>query len=165
MVSAWPLLKVYLLFGGTLVFLFTFTVINPVVDNVLTPFNSFLAWSTAGVLSLLGSEQVVSSATSVTSSNFAFTIAEGCNGVYALAVVIAGMVALPIRRRPKIVGLVLAILFVMFLNYIRILTLWYAGNTTSFFYDMVHTYLWEFIIIGSGAGFLYFWYEKSVTKS
>lgn len=162
--SAWPLLKIYLVFGLTLIFLFAITMIRPVSDNVLTPFNSFLAWSTAVVLNLMGSDQVVSSGTSVSNSYFAFSIAGGCNGVFALLVVIAGMVALPMRRRPRMVGVILSIALVMSLNYIRILTLWYAGNSVSLLFDMMHNYLWEFVIIGAGSGFLYYWYEKTVTK-
>jgi exosortase H (IPTLxxWG-CTERM-specific) len=165
LIAAWPLMKLYLLFGGTLIFLFTFTMINPVVDHVLMPYNSFLAWSTAEVVSLLGSDHVISAGTTVTSAGFVFSIAEGCNGVYALAVVVAGMVSFPLSWRRKIIGLIIAVVFVMMLNYIRILSLWYAGESGSFLYEAMHTYLWEFIIIGAGAGFLYFWYEKSVKKS
>lgn len=163
--SAWPLLRLYLLFGLTLIFLFPVTLFKPVVNNVLDPFNSFLAWSTAATLSILGESQVVSSGTSVSGADFAFSIAAGCNGVYALVVVIAGMVAFPMSPRPKLVGLILAIVFVTVLNYIRILALWYTGNTSSFLFDITHTYLGEFVIIGSGAGFLYFWYERYVTKN
>jgi exosortase H (IPTLxxWG-CTERM-specific) len=156
------LIRIYLVFGITLLAIFTITMIKPVYFHVVIPFNEFLAWSTAGMLRLLGTEGVTASGAGVSSPGFGFTIAEGCNGIYALAIVLAGIIAFPARWKPKLAGLVMATVFVMALNYIRLLTLWYAGNSLAWLFDTIHLYIWEFVIIALGAGFWYVWYEKFV---
>ena len=113
----------------------------------------------------MGSEGISCSGASVTSPRFGIDIAEGCNGIYALSIVIAGIVAFPARWVPKLIGLALGIVFIMFLNYVRIIALWYAGIYSSFLFDAMHLYVWEFIIIVLGAGYWYFWYEKFVKTS
>ncbi len=158
----WPLLKVYMFFGLVVLALFTLTMIRPVMRAVVLPFNEFLAWSSAGMLTILGNHGVASAGAAVSSGGFGFTIAEGCNGIYALSIVLAGIVAIPMRFRHRLAGLALATLVVMLLNYVRILSLWYAGNSSSFLYEIMHTYLWEFIIIAVGSLFLYLWYERFV---
>lgn len=156
------LIRIYLVFGLTLLVIFTITITRPVYFHVVVPYNEFLAWSTAGMLQLLGSNGVVAQGTGVSSPDFGFSVAEGCNGIYALAIVLAGIIAFPARWKPKLVGLVMATVFVMVLNYIRLLTLWYAGNSLAWLFDTIHLYVWEFVIIALGAGFWYFWYEKFV---
>ena len=158
------LFRIYLVFGVTLLVIFTILMVKPIYYKVIMPFNEFLTWSSAMALNVLGGETVSSSGTNLSSNEFSMSLAEGCNGIYALSIVIAGIVAFPARWRPKLIGLVLAIALIMILNYIRILTLWYAGKAGSFLFDTMHLYVWEFIIITLGAAFWYFWYEKFVKK-
>ena len=162
--SNWPLMKVYLLFGAVLLVLFTIIIIPPIYDRVVEPLNVFLASSSAEVISLLGNENVVSEGKSVSTAGFAINIAEGCNGIYALSIILAGILAFPSGWRAKLLGVMIATVFIMFLNYVRILTLWYAGMSSSFLFDAMHLYVWEFIIIALGAGLWYFWYERYAQK-
>lgn len=158
----WPLLKTYFLFGITILILFTITMIKPVYLKVIVPFNEILASSSGWLIENTGGGQIIVDETSVVGSRFSINIAEGCNGIYALSVVIAGIVAFPVRWKPKMVGLLLAVALIMGLNYVRIITLWYAGIYSSFVFDTMHLYIWEFVIIALGAVFWYFWYEKFV---
>ncbi len=158
----WPLIKIYLLFGVVLLAFFTVMMIKPVYFGLIIPFNNFLAWSSTQALHLFGGTDIVHSGSTVASPGFSIDIAEGCNGIYALAIVVAGIIAFPAPWRPKLTGLALAVILIMILNYIRIITLWYAGLAGSFIFDTMHLYVWEFIIIALGGGFWYFWYEKFV---
>ena len=158
----WPLFRIYLLFGLVLLAVFTVLMLPSVYWKVIMPLNEFLAWSSAELLSLMGTEGISSSGIAVSSPQFGINIAEGCNGIYALAIVIAGILAFPARWPAKAVGLVLGIIFIMFLNYVRIIALWYAGIYSSFLFETMHLYVWEFIIIVLGAGYWYFWYERFV---
>ena len=153
-----------MLFGVVLLAIFTVMIVKPVYFQVVMPFNGFLAQSSAAVIRLLGNTTITCDDTSISVPGFGINIAEGCNGIYALAIVIAGIVAFPARWGPKSIGLILAIILIMVLNYIRILTLWYAGLAGSVLFDAMHLYVWEFIIITLGAAFWYFWYEKIVKK-
>ena len=156
------LFRIYMVFGATLLALFTVTMIKPVYYHVIIPFNRFLAWSSTAALHLFGSEGVTCSGTSISSPSFGMNIAEGCNGIYALAIVLAGVAAMPARWTAKLIGLALAVVLVMALNYIRIITLWYAGITSTFLFSTMHLYVWEFVIIALGAAYWYVWYEKFV---
>ncbi len=155
------LLAAYLWFGATLLVLFTVLMLKSTYHGVVMPFNDFLAWSSAKVLTLIDGEAVVPSGSSVSNSRFGFSIAEGCNGIYALVIVIAGIMALPIRWLRRLIGLVLAIILIMGLNYVRLVTLWFFGQTSPLLFDTMHLYVWEFVIIALGAAFCYWWYEKS----
>lgn len=139
--------------------------IKPVYVEVVVPFNNILASSSGWLIECMGEENIKVDKTLVIGSRFRINIAEGCNGIYALSVVIAGIVAFPARFKPKLIGLILALALVMGLNYVRIITLWYAGIYSTFVFDTMHLYVWEFVIIALGAVFWYFWYEKFVKTS
>jgi exosortase H (IPTLxxWG-CTERM-specific) len=156
------LFKIYLIFIITLLALFTITMIKPVYLHVIVPFNAFLADSSTLLIKALSSRSIVSDGISISSGNFSIDIAEGCNGIYALSIVLAGIIAFPARWRPKLVGLVLAVILIMILNYIRIVTLWFAGAAYPSLFETMHLYVWEFVIIALGAGFWYWWYERFI---
>ncbi|MCP4569727.1 MAG: exosortase H [FCB group bacterium] len=160
--SRWPLIKVYLLFILTILVLFTLIMVKPVYFKVVVPFNNFLAWSSGAVLGLLGTDNISVSGTQVVAPGMGLNIAEGCNGIYALSIIIAGVMAFPARIKQKLIGLALAIAVIMILNYIRILTLWYFGIYSDFLFNTMHLYVWEFVIIALGAGVWYYWYDKFV---
>jgi len=160
----WPLIRIYLIFGAVLLGFFTVMMIKPFYFGIIIPFNNFLAWSSTQVLHLFGGSDIINTGSTISKTGFAIDIAEGCNGIYALAIVVAGIIAFPASLRPKLTGLSLAVIVIMALNYIRIITLWYAGEAGSFIFDTMHLYVWEFIIITLGGAFWYFWYEKFVKK-
>ena len=160
--SRWPLIKAYIFFVLTILVLFTLIMVKPVYFHVVMPFNDFLAWSSGVVLGILGTENISVSGTQITGTGMALNIAEGCNGIYALSIVIAGVMAFPARIKQKLIGLGLAVAVIMILNYVRILTLWYFGIYSDFLFNTMHQYVWEFVLIALGAGVWYYWYEKFV---
>ncbi len=98
------------------------------------------------------------------SPTFTVNIAEGCNGIYALFIFMAGIIAYPSSIRHKLYGLAIGIPFIMLLNYIRIISLWYAGTYAPNLFKVMHLYIWETIIIALGGILWLFWYEKWVKK-
>jgi len=78
---------------------------------------------------------------------FGIEIAAGCNGLEAIAILIAMMVAFPATWRQRIAGLIAGFFAVQILNVVRIISLLYLGIWDKVWFDWFHLYLWQALII------------------
>lgn len=80
-------------------------------------------------------------------SGFAITIEAGCNGVEAMLVLAAGVLAFPASWRLKAVGLVVGVAAIQALNLVRIVSLFYLGQWDLVWFEWAHLYLWQVLIM------------------
>src|SRR6185369_10707063 len=79
---------------------------NPVNDHVIVPFTAAIARFSGVLLRLIG-EPVTVNGTIISSSLFAVNINNGCNGVEAMLILLASIVAFPATLRARAIGLAL----------------------------------------------------------
>ena len=129
---------------------------NPVNDRVIVPFTTGIAHVSGALLNLIG-QTVTVSGTMIASSRFAVNINNGCNGVEAMLILLASIVAFPATMKARAAGLVLGAIAVQTINFVRIITLYLLGAYQPRLFDMFHTAVWQIVIILVAIGFFLVW--------
>lgn len=129
---------------------------NPVNDHVIVPFTEGIATASGFLLNTMG-EQVTVRGTTVTSARFGVNINNGCNGVEAMLILLAAIVAFPASMKARAAGLLLGAVAVQLLNAVRILTLYLLGAYQPKLFDLFHTAVWQIVIILAAIGFFLAW--------
>lgn len=129
---------------------------NPVNDHVIVPFTKAIAVVSGALLNLIG-QHVTVAGTVIRGARFAVNINNGCNGVEAMLILLASIVAFPASMKARAIGLVLGALAVQLLNAIRILTLYLLGAYQPRLFDLFHTAVWQIVIIMAAIGFFLAW--------
>lgn len=142
------MLRFVILFPLLLVLLFVLELLAPVDKHVIMPWTAFLADVSAWLMHTFDSEVVVHGnivGSSVT--GFAIAIERGCNGVEAVIILVAAMLAYPARWLEKLIGIAVGFLCVQGVNLIRIISLYYLGNWNRVWFDWFHLYVWQALIV------------------
>jgi len=129
---------------------------SPVNDNVIVPFTKGVANVSGALLKVIG-QPVTVNGTVIASSRFGVNINNGCNGVEAMLILLASIVAFPASLRARLAGLGLGALVVQLLNAIRIVTLYLLGAYQPRLFDMFHTAVWQILVILSAILFFLIW--------
>lgn len=129
---------------------------NPVNDAVIVPFTEAIARGSGVLLNLMG-EHVSVHGTAVSSARFGVNINNGCNGVEAMLILLASIVAFPASMKARAAGLILGALAVQLLNFIRIISLYLLGAYHPKLFDLFHTAVWQVVIILAAIGFFLVW--------
>lgn len=78
---------------------------------------------------------------------WAIEIAPGCNGLEAVAILIAALAAFPATWRQRALGFAVGFVAIQALNLVRIISLFYIGMWDMRWFDWFHLYLWQALII------------------
>ena len=151
-----PQLLFLVKFFAVLVGVYLLIAWNPVNDNVIVPFTAAVARASGALLNVIGQDVAVSG-TVIRSSRFAVNINNGCNGVEAMLILLASIVAFPASMKARTAGLLLGALAVQLLNAIRIITLYLLGAYQPRLFDLFHTAIWQIVIIMAAIGFFLVW--------
>ena len=129
---------------------------NPVNDRAIVPLTAGIAKVSGSILQAIG-ENVRVAGTTITSPRFGVNINNGCNGVEAMLILLASIVAFPASMKARAVGLLLGAVVVQVLNFIRIITLYLLGAYQPRLFDLFHTAVWQIVIILAAIGFFLVW--------
>jgi exosortase H (IPTLxxWG-CTERM-specific) len=129
---------------------------NPVNDRVIVPFTEGVARVSGAVLQGIG-QPVTTTGTVIRSAQFGVNINNGCNGVEAMLILLASIVAFPATLRARTTGLLLGALAVQLLNTVRIVSLYLLGAYQPRLFDIFHTAVWQILIILSAIVFFMMW--------
>jgi exosortase H (IPTLxxWG-CTERM-specific) len=143
-------------FFGVLLGAYLLIAWQPVNDNVIVPFTEGVATVSGALLRTMG-EDVAVTGTVIRSPRFAVNINNGCNGVEAMLILLASIVAFPASLKARAAGLLLGAVAVQLLNAIRIITLYLLGAYQPRLFDLFHTAVWQIVIILAAIGFFLAW--------
>ena len=143
-------------FFGILIAAYLLVAWKPVNDGVIVPFTTAIASGSGALLQAIGQDVTVEK-TTIASSRFAVNINNGCNGVEAMLILLASIVAFPASMKARAAGLVLGAIAVQILNAVRIVTLYLLGAYQPRLFDMFHTAVWQILIILSAIAFFLLW--------
>lgn len=129
---------------------------NPVNDHVIVPFTEGVAQVSGAILRGIG-QPVTTTGTVIQSARFGVNINNGCNGVEAMLILLASIVAFPATLKARAAGLFLGAIAVQLLNAVRIVTLYLLGAYQPRLFDMFHTAVWQILIILSAIAFFLIW--------
>lgn len=94
-----------------------------------------------------GVEQFDANGQSLGMQAWAIEIAPGCNGLEAVAILIAALFAFPATWRQRFIGLGVGFVAIQALNLVRIISLFYLGMWDMRWFAWFHEYLWQALII------------------
>ena len=143
------------LLGGS----FALLSVNWVNDRVIEPFTAGIARASGVGLNLLG-QQVTLRGTEIHGPRFAVNIRNGCNGVEAMLIFVAAVLAFPSSWRSRLVGLVLGIAAIQVVNLVRVIALYLTGVYFPKLFDASHTVVWQSIVILFGVLLWILWANR-----
>ncbi|MGB3919428.1 exosortase H [Thiothrix litoralis] len=135
----------FLLLQGVL---FGAEMLQPVQSAIILPWTSLLANISGGLMSAF--DPNVATAGKVVSSTlngFAVSIEPGCNGVEAMIVLLAAIIAFPAPLLHKLTGLFWGFIAIQGMNLLRIISLFYLGQWSQELFDWAHLYIWQALIM------------------
>lgn len=157
------LVRLYLVFGGVLLAFVVAFNFDAVHLAVVAPFTGLVTAASSLVMNIFGSDAYVMGNTLAT-SDYSINVVDGCNGVYATAILISGIIAYPSRLKSKAWGIPAGVAAVFVLNLGRVISLFYLGRSYPDIFHEVHVYVWQPIIILWAILVWHFWSGWATTK-
>ena len=142
------MLRFFFLFVALLVALFAFRITEFAREHITLPFTGVLA-DISGFLILLFDDEVYTEGVIIRSltNGFAVAIAPGCDGIEAVIILVAAVLAFPAPWKHKLAGIAIGFLAIQALNLVRIISLFYMGQWSQVAFDWFHLYLWQALIV------------------
>lgn len=101
----------------------------------------------AGALKLMGERTTVSDS-QVISPRFSVSIKRGCDAVQPTLLFVTAVIASPVALWSKLPGLAFGLLFLMAMNLVRVISLFYIGIYFSMkTFDIMHHDVWQAVFI------------------
>lgn len=138
---------------------FTLISLNAVNDGVIVPFTAGVARASGAVLHVLDPE-VAMEGTVIRSPRFAVNIENGCNGVEAMIIFLAAVLAFPAPWKARLAGLAIGIAAIQVVNLVRVIALFLTGVHFPDFFDSSHTVVWQTVVILSAVLLWIFWANR-----
>ena len=142
------MLRFSLLFLTIIVSLFLLEIYEPVRQAVILPFTGLIASFSSWLIQIFDASVIASGDVIRDSvSGHAIQIAPGCNGVEAMIILLAAIIAVPGPFLYKLKGLFWGFLAIQALNMVRIISLFYLLQWDRNWFEWFHLYLWQALII------------------
>jgi exosortase H (IPTLxxWG-CTERM-specific) len=142
------MLRFIVLFLIYLSILFALELIQPVDRYVILPFTTAIAKVSVAIVGLFDSHAVAfGKVLQSTRNGFAISIERGCNGVEAVIILVAAMLAFPAPWKHRLIGIGLGFVAIQLLNLVRIISLFYLGQWNAVWFEWFHLYLWQALIV------------------
>lgn len=140
--------KFFIYFIGIQLALFSIEQTNYVYNNIITPFTEIIAYISGWVIKLFD-ENVISHGVIIQHVNngHSVSIQSGCNGVEAVMILIAAIMAFPSPWKYKFWGIISGFFAVEVINIVRIISLFYLVQWDSLIFEWAHLYVWQALIM------------------
>jgi exosortase H (IPTLxxWG-CTERM-specific) len=137
-----------LLFAVILVGLFAAELTPPGQRFFVDPWTLVVARIATGAMQWFDPSVIATGSSIVNpATGFGVRILAGCNGVEAMIVLVAAMLAYPAPWKHRLAGLVLGIAAIQALNLVRIVSLFYLGQWDRDVFEWAHLYAWQVLIM------------------
>ena len=135
------------LFVALLLGLFAFE-LSPPGQLVVRPWTGLVADSSAAAIRAFdGDAMSQGNVLFSRRTGFAVAIEAGCNGVEALLVLAAAILAFPAPWKLKLAGIAAGALAIQVLNVVRVISLYYLGQWNAQAFEWAHLYAWQALIM------------------
>jgi exosortase H (IPTLxxWG-CTERM-specific) len=150
-------------FLAALVVFYVISALGPVNERVIVPFTELVVGATAFLLRV-AHQPVEVVGTVLHAPHFALDVRNGCNGVEAVMVLAAAMLAFPATLRSRLIGLLAGSAAIQILNLVRVASLVWLGEHHRELFDFVHVGVWQSIVILAAVSMFVFWSLKFAEK-
>jgi exosortase H (IPTLxxWG-CTERM-specific) len=134
-------------FALILLALFAFE-LTPPGQALVRPWTAFVASASSGLIQAFDGDAAAKGIVLYSrTTGFAVSIEAGCNGIEAMLVLVAGMLAYPASLRQRAVGIAVGAVAIQSLNLLRVVSLFYLGQWNREWFDWAHLYAWQALIM------------------
>ncbi len=142
------MVRFFLLFLMIQAVLLGVELLRPVQQALVIPFTEGVARVSSWMVTLFDKDVIAQGIViRDISSGFAVSIEAGCNGVEAMIVLFAAMVAFPAPWKHRLAGLGIGFAAIQAMNLLRIITLFYLGQWNETAFRWAHLYIWQALIM------------------
>jgi exosortase H (IPTLxxWG-CTERM-specific) len=138
---------------------FTVISLNWVNDHVIEPFTGKIAEASGATLNVLG-QNVHMRGTIIQGPHFAVNIRNGCNGVEAMLIFFAAVLAFPASWKARGLGLLAGLAALQLINLVRVVALFLTGVYWPKLFEASHTVVWQSIVILCSLLLWIFWASR-----
>jgi exosortase H (IPTLxxWG-CTERM-specific) len=158
------LLRLYLGFAAVILFFVIVFNTKTFYEYVNVPFTSFIVSASSFLINLFGGTSFVNG-THLSTPQFGINVVDGCNGIYATAILLSGIIAYPSRIKHKLIGILLGFAAIFALNLVRVISLLYLGQQYPDIFKEIHVFIWQPIIIVWAIFIWYLWWNRIEGKN
>ena len=158
------LARLYLGFAGAILFFVVVFNTKIFYENINVPFTSFIVMTSSFLINLFGGASSVNG-THLSTPQFGINVVDGCNGIYATAILLSGVIAYPSRVKFKLIGIAVGFTAIFVLNLVRVISLLYLGQYFPDIFKEVHVFVWQPIIILWAIYIWYLWWKQIEGKN
>jgi exosortase H (IPTLxxWG-CTERM-specific) len=142
------MVKFLLVFAVLVTVLFAAELTAPAQHYFVLPWTELLTRAAASLLQWVDPSVVAHGKVLATAAGtFSISVEAGCNGIEALIILVAAMLAFPAPWRHTIWGILLGALAVQALNLVRVISLFYIGQWSMAVFHWMHLYAWQALIM------------------
>lgn len=132
---------------------------RPFIDGA----SSYLAAICAAFLRVAGVPAAANGAVlSAPDNSFAMRILDGCNALNVVCLVIAAILASPVRWLFRLGGMISCLIAIQMLNLFRLLALFHLGRHHTDLFVFAHEYFFEAVMVFAALGLFLLWLEMSL---
>lgn len=113
--------------------------------------------SSAVINTITPKEATVSAGAAIKSGNVSMSVGWGCEGVEGIFMIVAALIAYPMRFKWKVYGALAGTGLIFSLNIIRLMALWYTFRYKPALFDIMHVYVGQTFIIFFAVLFFVMW--------
>ena len=95
--------------------------------------------------------------TVITISDISLDIKFGCNGLEAVMIYAVGILSFPATWKKKLLGIIAGFIVIQIINIIRIVALAYSSIYFKAFFEYIHVYIAQGMMIAVALGIYLFW--------
>ncbi len=128
-------------------------------DRVVVPFTARIVTASTAVLNVLG-ERATATGTRIHAPGFAVDVKNGCNGVEAMLILVAAVLAFPAAWRQRLLGLAAGVAVIQVLNLVRVVSLFWLGVHRRDVFETFHTAVWQTVLILVAVGIFLLWSRR-----
>jgi len=125
----------------------------------VVPFTRWIVRTSAAVLRAVG-EPAVAEGTRLTSAAFTVDVKNGCNGVEAMLILVAAVLAFPAGWKARAAGVAAGVLVIQAANLLRVVSLFWLGVHHRAVFDLFHTAVWQTALILLAVGLFVLWTRR-----
>ena len=158
-----PILRFFLIWAGLTALFYVIWYTDFFKGNIIEPWNQLNAWVGAGLLSLLG-QGTDSLGTVISGPGASINIKEGCDAIEPTVLFIFGVLAFPALWKFKLKGILYGTLFLLGVNFIRIITLYLSAKYWPAGFEFMHIEFWQVLYVLLAISAWGYWLYKSIQK-
>ena len=115
-------------------------------NNIFEPLLKFNAWAGSLLLNIMG-QGTTAGGDTIYSKEFSMSIRRGCDALEPTALFISALLIFPVGWRKKLPGILVGGAFLLVMNFVRIVSLFFFGVYWEEAFDIMHSQVWQVIFI------------------